>query len=109
MAESRRNLRISCSVPALLYTPESKPQESWGVIFDISLGGVKIETPRYLKRGENVFLSFVVGRKYHFKKMKGSILRVLLKGHTYEIGIKFDDMYNKEYMAQAIRSIQNYK
>ncbi|MBN1621428.1 MAG: PilZ domain-containing protein [Endomicrobiales bacterium] len=109
MANLRRNYRIDCSIPVLLFCPAREKQESWGVIYNISMGGVKIETPLLLDKNEEVFLSFMVGKKFHFKRVRGTVIRVLLRGHTYEVGIKFDSIENKQLMIEAIQSIEDYK
>ena len=109
MENSRRSLRVDCSVPVMLQIPGSKITESWGVIYDISHGGVRIETPTLLDRNQNIILSFVVAKKYHFKNLNGIVVRVLLEGHSYMVGIKFETVKDKKLLDDAIRSLEYIK
>jgi hypothetical protein len=107
MINNRRNSRISCSIPVLLQIPDSNVFESWGIIFDISQGGVKIETPTELSRNQLIYLSFVVGNKYYFKNVQGLVIRVLLEGHSYLMGIKFESVKDKELLDSAINFLKS--
>ena len=107
MINNRRDNRIKCSIPVLLQIPDASVLESWGVIFDISQGGVRIETPTELYRNQIIYLSFVIGKKYHFKKFQGLVIRVLLEGHSYLVGIKFESVKDKELLNGAINYLNN--
>lgn len=109
MLNNRRDSRISCSIPVLLHIPDANVIESWGVIFDISHGGVKIETPTELFRNQLIYLSFVIGKKYHFKNVQGLVIRVLLEGHSYLLGIKFESVKDKELLSSAIDFLKSEK
>lgn len=100
--ENRRNLRISCSVPVLLRVPKGEPAESWGIIFDISVGGIKLETRKQLESREPVFLSFTLGRNFIFENARGTVMRVTKNAGYYMIGIEFDLLVDKNHLRDAL-------
>lgn len=65
-----------------------------------------METPAELKRNQTIFLSFVIGNKFHFKNLMGLVVRILPEGHSYLVGIKFESVNDKKSLNEAIASIE---
>jgi c-di-GMP-binding flagellar brake protein YcgR len=103
--ESRRNLRISCSLPVLLRFVSKTPEEGWGTIYDISLGGIKLETKNRLGVGESFFMSFIIGDNYNFENTKGRVVRVDEVDGFYTCGVEFDLSIDKTHLRDALFGI----
>ncbi|MHB9155398.1 MAG: PilZ domain-containing protein [Endomicrobiales bacterium] len=103
--EYRKNVRISCSVPVLLRFTSGEPTESWGIIYDISLGGIKLETRRLLRAGEPVFLSFGLGEAFLFENTRGTVIRVSGMEGYYMVGIKFDLVVDRNHLRDGLFSM----
>ena len=103
--ELRKNLRISCSIPVLLRFVSRTPQEGWGTIYDISLGGIKLETRFHLEVGENIFLSFILGDNFIFENTRGRIIRIEEKDGYFTCGIEFDHIVDKNHLKEGLYSI----
>jgi hypothetical protein len=87
--EHRRNTRISCSIPVLLKFKGTVDFESWGVIFDVSLGGFKFETMSRVSENDETLLSFKLGDGCEFEDMRGKVAHVSPRRGYYVVGIAF--------------------
>jgi c-di-GMP-binding flagellar brake protein YcgR len=103
--ERRRNLRISCSIPVLLRFPARDQREGWGTLYDISLGGIKMETRMPLVSGESIFLSFVVGDNYVFENTRGKIVRVVAQEGYYIAGVEFSLVVDRDHLKEGLHSL----
>lgn len=103
--ESRKNLRISCSVPVLIRVTNGEPSEGWGIIYDISVGGIKLETRRELEGKGTVFLSFTLGQNFIFENTRGTVVRVTGSEGYFTAGIEFDLVIDKNHMKDALVSM----
>jgi hypothetical protein len=103
--ELRRNLRISCSIPVLLRFISRMPEEGWGMIYDISLGGIKLSTRSQLDTAESLFLSFIIGSDFNFENIKGKIMRADEDEGYFTYGIEFDSSVDKVHLRDALFTI----
>ena len=103
--ESRRNLRISCSIPVLLRFVSREPAEGWGTIYDISMGGIKLETRSPISDGETIFLSFVLGGDYVFENTRGKVVRVLEQNGYFIAGIEFYLLMDRNHLREGLLSM----
>ncbi|MFH1368725.1 MAG: PilZ domain-containing protein [Elusimicrobiota bacterium] len=103
--ENRRSLRISCSVPVLVRVTKGEPAEAWGIIYDISLVGIKLETRKELENKETVFLSFTLGQNFIFENARGTVVRVSKNAGYSMVGIEFDLAVDKNHLKDALVSL----
>lgn len=108
----RKYARISCFLPSLIRSPVllqfkngEKPSDGWGVIHDISLGGIKIETRTELEKGQTIFISFSLSDNFKFANTKGIVTRTVKDGIYYTYGIKFESVVDQEHLKNAIEEI----
>ena len=99
----RQYERISCYIPIMLRFLGNNPPDGWGVIQDISLGGVKIETRSPVRDGQIVFISFSLSDEFNFLNTKGIMCRVTQNGIYYTCGIRFVDSIDKQHLANALQ------
>jgi hypothetical protein len=99
----RKYERISCYIPILLRFLGNNPPDGWGVILDISLGGVKVETRTPIKDGQIVFISFSISDEFNFMNAKGIIRRVTQNGLYYVGGVTFVDSIDKQHLQNALQ------
>ncbi|MBN1621334.1 MAG: PilZ domain-containing protein [Endomicrobiales bacterium] len=99
----RKYERISCYIPILLRFLGGNPPDGWGVILDISLGGLKIETRTPLKDGQIVFVSFSISEEFNFINVKGVTRRIIQNGIYYNSGIRFVDSIDKQHLQNALQ------
>lgn len=107
--EARKTIRISCSIPALLRFPSGSIQDGWGVIYDISLGGIKLETRSPISKGDIVYVSFNVSDNLIFENMRGRAVRVLQEGVYFVVGVEFDLAIDKNHLKEGIRTLTEGK
>ena len=103
--EQRRCMRISCSVPVLLRLTNGEPAESWGVIYDISLVGIKLETRRELEKNDTIFVSFELVNNFIFENTRGKVVRLFRSGGYLTIGVEFDNIIDKNHLKDALHSM----
>ena len=103
--EQRRSMRISCSVPMLIRVTSGEPAEAWGIIYDISLVGIKLETRRELEKGETIFVSFELANNYIFENTRGKVVRVSKYGGYLTVGLEFDLIIDKNHLKDALHSM----
>jgi hypothetical protein len=99
----RQYERISCYIPILFRFIESNPKDGWGVIHDISLGGIKAETRTVVKEGQTVYISFSISEEFNFVNAKCLIQRTVQDGIYYICGIKFTDSIDKQHLHNALQ------
>ncbi len=87
--EHRKNTRISCSIPVLLKFKGTIDFEIWGVMFDLSLGGFKVETISRISVNDEVLLSFKLGEGFEFEDVRGKVVHVSSRGGYFVVGITF--------------------
>lgn len=98
-------MRISCSVPVLIRVTSGEPAEAWGIIYDISLVGIKIETRRELEKNDAVFVSFELANNFIFENTKGKVVRSSEYEGYYTIGLEFDNILDKNHLKDALHSM----
>lgn len=103
--ELRKSLRISCSVPVLVRFPARDQREGWGTLYDISLGGIKMETRTPLMPGETIFLSFILGDNYVFENTRGKVVRVVMQNGYYTAGVEFYLVVDREHLRNGMHSL----
>lgn len=103
--EQRRSMRLSCSVPVLLRVTNGEPAESWGVIYDISLVGIKLETRREFEKNDTVFVSFVLANDFIFENTRGKIVRLSASGGYLTLGVEFDNIIDKNHLKDALHTM----
>lgn len=103
--EYRKSLRMSCSVPVILRFIARETRESWGTIYDISLGGLKLETRMPLTNGEMLFLSFVLGDNYLFENTRGTVVRVSSHDGYFTAGIQFSLPIDRTHLRDGLHSL----
>jgi hypothetical protein len=103
--EIRKNLRFSCSIPALLRFLSGDPIDGWGVVYDMGLGGVKLESRRPLAMGDVVYLSFSLSARFSYDNVRGRVVRVFRRGYYTMAGVEFDSDMDKENLREGIRTL----
>ena len=101
----RKNSRVSCSIPALFRFPGEEPAESWGIVYDLSLGGAKVETRRSLRIGETVYVTFAVGEMLKFENIRTRVVWIVQKKGYFLAGVEFDATVDRNYLFEAIKYI----
>lgn len=105
--DQRKNLRIECLIPVLIRNPKIYPQEGWGIICDLSLGGVKLETRFRLTAGDVVYITFSMEKDYTFENLCSKVMHVgYHKGYSLA-GVEFDDSVDKSYLRDALSRMIN--
>jgi hypothetical protein len=82
-----------------------EPPESWGIIYDISIHGLKIETRRPIKKDDTVFLSFVIAVNNVFESVRGKIVHVEEKNGYYMAGVEFDSVVDRNHLRDGLHAI----
>ena len=99
----RQYERISCYIPILLRFIDTNPKDGWGLILDISLGGMKIETRSPVSDGQVVFISFSISEDFNFVNAKCLVKRVMQDGIYYTCGLRFLDSIDKQHLYNALQ------
>ena len=99
----RKHRRISCFIPILIRPTGSKYDEGWGIIQDIGLGGVKLESRLPLNDGQTVFVSFMVSDNFNFVNTKGIVKRIIKSGIYYIYGIQFVELIDRQHLLNALQ------
>jgi len=99
----RKHERISCFIPILLRFLGNSPQDGWGIILDISLGGLKIETRTPISDGQVVFISFSIADDFNFVNAKCMSRRTVQNGIYYTSGIRFANSIDKHHLLSALQ------
>jgi len=103
--EYRRNIRFSASIPVLMRFYERDNKEGWGVIYDVSLGGLQIETRIPLRDRELIYLSFTLGNDYEFVDALGQIAHVSSRNGYCVAGVKFGTAIDKDQLRDGLYNI----
>ncbi|MDI6757113.1 MAG: PilZ domain-containing protein [Endomicrobiia bacterium] len=98
----RKHARISCYIPVLIRAPSKTPQESWGVIRDVSLGGLRLETRYPLLSGDSVYATFSFSQNFSFVNTKSKIRRVAKSGVYNICGMEFESLVDVEHLHNAL-------
>jgi hypothetical protein len=104
----RKHKRISCFVPSLLNIAvvikksDSKLEDSWGIIHNISMGGIKLETRAAAQVGETVNLSFSISNNFTFVNARGRVKRVEFQDYYYTLGIEFESLVDQKHLQEAL-------
>ncbi|HBU70273.1 MAG TPA: hypothetical protein DEE98_07840 [Elusimicrobia bacterium] len=105
----RKYARISCFLPTLIrfplvfeYHSEKGLSDGWGVIHDISLGGIKFESRELLNKGQKVFISFTISNNFIFTNAPGIITRIIKNGIYYTYGIQFESLVDQQHLKDAL-------
>jgi c-di-GMP-binding flagellar brake protein YcgR len=108
MKEWRRKYsRIKCNrypqmnIPILLHFRPDRP-DGWGIIQDISLGGIGVETRTPVKIGQTVYVSFLIAESFSFANTKGTIRRALKEGIYYICGVEFESLIDRQHLQDAL-------
>jgi len=102
MIERRSNSRVYESHPALFVT-DTYPSQREALTLDVSLGGLRIETPYDLKAGERLEVSINIPPQ--LIKCKGKVIHVLkLREQKAKVGVRFENLSNPHrlYLAKYI-------
>ena len=103
--ESRSNIRFSVSIPVMLRFYERENLEGWGVIYDVSLGGLLIETLFPMHDRELVYLSFTLGNDYEFADVLGIAAHVSSRNGYCVAGVKFGTAKYKTQLRDGLYNI----
>jgi len=105
----RKHARISCFVPSLVrypvlvqYQSDRGLSDGWGVIHDISLGGLKFESRSELRKSQKVFISFTISDDFTFTNTPGIITRIIKKGIYYTYGVRFESLVDQKHLEDAL-------
>ena len=105
----RKHKRISCFVPSLLNIAviikkqaNEKLEDNWGIIHNLSLGGLKIETRTPVRVGERVSLSFSISNNFTFVNAVGIVKRVEFEDYYYTCGIEFESLVDRKHLQDAL-------
>ncbi len=105
MAERRNHPRVKVSHPVLYFT-DSYPRPKVGSTVDLSLGGVRIETPYGLISGERLEISIAI--RPQVIRCKGQVVHILWPGgERLKAGIRFEELSKKDglYLGEYISNI----
>ncbi len=103
--EYRSNIRFSASIPVLMRFYERENFEGWGVIYDVSLGGLQIETRFPVRDNELIHLSFTLGTDHVFEHALGKVMHVSSRNGYYVAGIRFGTAVDKEQLRDGLYNI----
>ncbi len=98
----RKHARISCYIPVLIRAPGKTPQEGWGIIRDISLGGIRLETRYPLVIGDTFYVTFAFSQNFSFVNTKSKVRRVGKSGVYNICGIEFESLVDIEHLHNAL-------
>ena len=89
--EKRRHARIDIVLTADLfrfgnYNPKFLGK---GIITDLGIGGMKIETNDVISEEEELFIKFFLPNGAYFDNIRGKIMRTQKVSFTYTYGIRF--------------------
>jgi len=90
------------NIPVLLRSKSSRISDGWGIIRDISLGGIGFETRMPIKEGQTIHVSFTLADNFSFANTKGTIRRAIREGIYYVCGIEFDLLVDREHLQDAL-------
>jgi hypothetical protein len=92
--EKRRHERINTIIRADLFTfSQYDPRfVGKGVITDIGIGGMKLETNDVIEEGEDLLIKFFLPRGQYFDNIRGRIVRTQKDSFTFIYGIRFIDI-----------------
>lgn len=97
----RKHARISCYIPVLIRVPGKIPQEGWGIIRDISLGGLRLETRYPLVVGETIYTTFSFSQNFSFVNTRSKVLRIGKSGVYNICGLEFEMLVDREHLRNA--------
>lgn len=105
----RRYIRMACFLPSYMnysvlihYQSGQKLGDGWGVIQDISMGGVRIETRTPLAQGQEIFLSFTIAENFSFSNVRCIVKRMSKDGLYYQCGLEFVSVTDREHLKDAL-------
>lgn len=112
MKEWRRKYsRIKCYnppaqvMPILLHFGSERHADGWGVIQDISLGGIGVETRSPVRKGQTVYVTFSIADNFTFASAKAVIRRVI-DGKLYRVcGIEFESLVDRQHLEEALAAL----
>lgn len=100
--ERRRHPRLSTIVPAVLKYQGTSQPDGWGLIYDISMGGLEFETRMQVKKGQNIYISFKISDNFDFKNIPAKIVRVESWEKYNFVGLEFNDRIDRRHLADAM-------
>lgn len=105
----RKYARMACFLPSyinysVLISMKSGNAnlDGWGVVQDISMGGIKIETRTPIQKGQTVFVSFSIDNNFTFTNTKCIVKRVAQSGIYYICGLEFVNLVDKQHLKDAL-------
>ncbi len=98
----RKHARISCYIPVLIRVPQKTPQEGWGIIRDVSLGGLRIETRYPLVMGDTIYVTFSFSQNFSFVNTKSKVKRCVKSGVYNICGVEFESLVDVEHLHNAL-------
>ncbi len=111
----RKYIRMTCFLPSFInysvllhYDAGSKHSDGWGVIQDISMGGIKIETRVPFQDGQEVFMSFSISENFTFTNIKCVVKRVVQEGLYYLCGLEFVNLSDRQHLRDALEYLSSF-
>ncbi len=98
----RKHARISCYIPVLIRALGKTPQEGWGIIRDVSLGGLRLETRYPLISGDAVYITFSFSQNFSFVNTKAKVRRVGKQGVYNICGVEFESLVDVQHLHNAL-------
>ncbi|MFH1369012.1 MAG: PilZ domain-containing protein [Elusimicrobiota bacterium] len=106
----RRHTRMACFLPSyinysVLINVKSEGGgggDGWGVIQDISMGGIRIETRVPIQVGQAMFISFGISDNFTFANTKCVVKRITRIGIYYICGLEFVNLVDRQHLKDAL-------
>lgn len=105
----RKYTRMACFLPSYInysvlinVKTDNKNLDGWGVVQDISMGGIKIETRVPLRKGQVIFISFTIGENFNFVNTKCVVKRIFQDGIYYICGLEFVSLSDRQHLKDAL-------
>lgn len=95
-------------LPCGIRFAEGYPQEGWGRIRNISLGGLELESHFTLKNAQKLYLTFSIeGWAFVFENVPARVVRAKNFSGVWSAGISFEDELDKEHLREALVFLMN--
>jgi hypothetical protein len=111
----RKYIRMTCFLPSYMnysvlihYQSGQKLGDGWGVIQDISMGGIRIETRTPFQPGQEVFMSFSISENFVFTNVRCAVKRVVKDGLYYLCGLEFVNVTDREHLKDALEYLASF-
>jgi len=90
--DQRTHRRVDVNIVVNLYEPDTAEPTARGVIKDVSVGGIGVETRGAFKRDNVIQLNFHLPDGSYLRNIEGRIVWLKHEDGSYEMGVQFTDI-----------------